>query len=51
MGPLGLNEIILLALILIVLVIVPVIIAYIIGKQKGRLMEVERQRQEKGYGN
>ena len=51
MGPLGLNEIILLALILIVLVIVPVVIAYIIGKQKRRLMEAERQRQEKGYGN
>ena len=49
MGPLGLNEIILLALILIVLVIVPVVIAYLIGKQKGRLMEIKRQGQEKEY--
>lgn len=47
MGPLGINEIIILALILVLLVIVPVIVAYRLGKQKGRLTELERQRLER----
>jgi hypothetical protein len=45
MGPLGFNEIIILMALLIFLVI-PIMIAYRMGKQKGRLMEMERQRQE-----
>lgn len=49
MGPLGFNEILVLAFILIVLIIVPIVVAYRLGKQKGRLMEMERQRQEELY--
>lgn len=49
MGPHGVIEVIRVTIVLIVVVIVPVVIAYIIGKQKGRLMEMERQRQEKEY--
>jgi len=49
MGPLGFNEIIILAIVLIVIVILPVVISYRMGKQKGRLMEMERQRMEQAY--
>lgn len=49
MGPLGFNELIILALVLILLIIVPVIIAYRLGKQKGRLIEMERQRREQEF--
>lgn len=48
MGPLGFNEILVLAFVLIVLIIIPVVIAYRLGKQKGRLMEMEKHRQEQG---
>jgi hypothetical protein len=49
MGPLGFNELLILALGLIFLIIVPIIVAYRLGKQKGRLIEMERQRQEHLY--
>ncbi|MBO9681637.1 MAG: hypothetical protein J7502_03005 [Flavisolibacter sp.] len=46
MGPLGFNELIILLLVLVFLIMVPVVVAYRLGKQKGRLMEMERQRME-----
>jgi hypothetical protein len=49
MGPLGFNELLILALVLVVLFVIPIIVAYRLGKQKGRLMEMERQRMEQGY--
>jgi hypothetical protein len=49
MGPLGFNELLVLGLVLIFLIGVPVIVAYRLGKQKGRLMEMERQRHEQQY--
>lgn len=49
MGPLGFNEIIILLLVLVLLIVVPVIVAYRLGKQRGRLIEMERQRIEHSY--
>jgi hypothetical protein len=49
MGPLGFNEIIILAFVLVFLITLPVIVAYRLGKQKGRMMEMERQRMEQAY--
>lgn len=49
MGPLGFNELIVLAFVLIFLITLPVMVAYRMGKQKGRLQEMERQRMEQHY--
>jgi hypothetical protein len=49
MGPLGFNEIIILAFVLVFLITLPVIVAYRLGKQKGRMMEMERQRMEQAF--
>jgi hypothetical protein len=46
MGPLGFNELLIVALVLALFIVIPVMVAYRLGKQKGRLMEMERQRQD-----
>jgi hypothetical protein len=46
MGPLGFNEIVILLIVLVLFIIVPVIVAYRLGIQKGRLIELDRQRKE-----
>jgi heme/copper-type cytochrome/quinol oxidase subunit 2 len=46
MGPIGLNELLIIVFVLIVLIIIPVIFIYKYGKQKGRLKELERQMQK-----
>jgi hypothetical protein len=44
MGPIGFTEILILLFGFLLFIIIPVIIAYRMGKQKGRLIEMERQR-------
>lgn len=43
MGPIGINELIVLLLILAFVIILPLVLVYRAGVRKGRMMEMEKQ--------
>ncbi|WP_165871437.1 hypothetical protein [Flaviaesturariibacter flavus] len=50
MGPIGVNELVVMLIILVFIMLLPLIVAYRLGVRRGRMLEMEKQLREHRAG-